>query len=496
MRKIYPALLMLALAALACALPFGAQPSEEAPPAPEATAPPGEPPGEPQPTAAVGLTDAPIPAGDLLQPANLVYRGAFRLPPGSERPLTFEYGGAAMTFNPAGDATGAGDGYPGSLFVMGHDRLPYGELPDGNRIAEVRIPAPVDGGRDALPTAEFVQPLTDALSGQFAGMEELPRAALLYLDLPLTGPRLHVAFGQHFQEDEINRGASHAWINPDLANPDFQGAWYLDGPSLYSVNGYMFEIPAEFAAAYTGGRPIASGRYRDGGWSGMGPQLYAYQPWDDSGAPVPAGQSLPVAPLLQYHSSFDGDDFSRALAGYSHADEWEGGAWLTTPDGRAAVIFAGTKAVGERTWYGWIDPADPTRPCIETELLGTLTLCRLAGGSPCPDSDLGGCEGHNDFRGWWSDRFEAQIIFYDPADLARVATGQLQPWEPQPYAALSLEDHLLHNPDGVEPDMLGTGDQRRYRIGEVAYDRTNGLIYVLEWFADGAQPVVHVWAVE
>jgi len=43
--------------------------------------------------------------------------------------------------------------------------------------------------------------------------------------------------------------------------------------------------------------------------------------------------------------------------------------------------------------------------------------------------------------------------------------------------------------------MLGQGDQRRYRIGEATFDRANGLLYVLELFADGAQPVVHVWRI-
>jgi hypothetical protein len=44
--------------------------------------------------------------------------------------------------------------------------------------------------------------------------------------------------------------------------------------------------------------------------------------------------------------------------------------------------------------------------------------------------------------------------------------------------------------------MLGSGPQRRYRLGDVAYDRENGLLYVLELFADGAKPAVHVWRVE
>ena len=43
---------------------------------------------------------------------------------------------------------------------------------------------------------------------------------------------------------------------------------------------------------------------------------------------------------------------------------------------------------------------------------------------------------------------------------------------------------------------VGWGDQRRYRIGAAAYDRENALLYVLELYADGAKPVVHVWRVE
>ena len=65
-----------------------------------------------------------------------------------------EYGGNAMTFRPGGDPAGGPDGFPGSLFVTGHDRMPYGEVPDGSRVAEISIPAPV-ASRDvsALPVA-------------------------------------------------------------------------------------------------------------------------------------------------------------------------------------------------------------------------------------------------------------------------------------------------------------------------------------------------------
>ncbi|MBU2611574.1 MAG: hypothetical protein KJ606_11630, partial [Chloroflexi bacterium] len=110
--------------------------------------------------------------------------------------------------------------------------------------------------------------------------------------------------------------------------------------------------------------------------------------------------------------------------------------------------------------------------------------------------DFTECPTHNDYRGWWSAHFDTQFILYDPADLARVAAGELASWEPQPYAVLDIDEHLFFNPSGVESDLLGAGVQRRYRIGDVAYDRQNGLLYVLELFADEAAPVVHVWQVK
>ena len=66
-------------------------------------------------------------------------------------------------------------------------------------------------------------------------------------------------------------------------------------------------------------------------------------------------------------------------------------------------------------------------------------------------------------RGWWSSRWDAQMIFYDPDDFADVANGSIDPSAPQPYASLDIDAHLL---------------------------------YVYEFMADGAKPVIHVWAVQ
>lgn len=430
-----------------------------------------------------------------LQPADFQYLGAFRLPDAGERPKTFGWGGNAMTFRPAGGRKAQTGELPGSLFIMGHDRMAYGELPDGNQVAEISIPRPVAArSPEALPQARFLQRFRDVASGQFKGLDELPRTGMTYLDTPASGPRLHLAWGQHLQPETSI--ATHAHVSADLARPDFTGTWFIGQQSDYSVNGYMFEIPQDWAKRHAGGRLIATGRYRDGGWSGMGPSLFAYKPWSgETGTAAPPGTRLAETTLLHYESSRNTNHIERAMKGYQHADEWEGGAWVTTASGKSAVVFAGTKSLGEKYWYGFVNPAGPDKPCVAGDFVGTFPVCRLADGRPCPPQDLKECKGHNGYRGWWSTRFAAQLIFYDPADLARVAAGKIKPFEPQPYASLTIDDRLLLNPANIEPDTLGRGPQRRYRLGAAAFDRGNGVFYVLELFADGDKPAVHAWKV-
>ena len=438
----------------------------------------------------------PPPAGRVA-PSDFAYLGAFRLPGGDDRPETFHYGGNAMTFRPDGDPGGEADGFPGSLFVMGHDRLAYGELPDGSQVAEVSIPAPVVAeSAEGLSRGELLQGFGEVAGELFEGLDEIPRVGMEYLSHPAVGAKIHLAWGAHFQEDVAQRLPSHAWFDPDLSAPAPQGSWFIGEQSLYSVNGYLFEIPASWADAHVGGRMLGTGRYRDGGWSGRGPSLFAYVPWtDDAGTPAPAGTRLEERVLLRYESSLETDDVvERSMVGYQHADEWEGGAFLTTRSGKSAVLFAGTKGTGSRFWYGWVHP-DGDLPCVEVELVDQFTTCYNADGSPCPESDLGGCEDPVTYRGWWSASFAARFALYDPGELARVAAGELAAWEPQPYANVDVDDYFLLPSVEGEAMLLGRGAQRRYRTGAVAFDRANGLLYVLELFADAAKPVVHVFRV-
>ena len=57
----------------------------------------------------------------LIQPNDLVYMGAFRLPDWPDGEIGWAWSGAAMAYYPDGDPNGPADGYPGSIFGTGHD---------------------------------------------------------------------------------------------------------------------------------------------------------------------------------------------------------------------------------------------------------------------------------------------------------------------------------------------------------------------------------------
>lgn len=87
------------------------------------------------------------------------------------------------------------------------------------------------------------------------------------------------------------------------------------------------------------------------------------------------------------------------------------------------------------------------------------------------------------------------VILYRVSDLEKVANGTLQSWQPQPYAVIDIDPFLYLDPPAWDAFELGWGDQRRNRIGAVAFDRKNGFLYILELSGDGARPVIHVWKV-
>jgi hypothetical protein len=407
--------------------------------------------------AAVSAAPPPgYPGDSLVRPSDFIYLGAFRLPddPG------WEYSGYGMTYRSDGDLEGAEDGFPGSLFVIGHDQEQL--------VAEVTIPAPGDPaeGVDGLPRAEFLQGFADITGGMF-GPFEIARGDIEYVQG--GSGALFFCRGQHFQSEPA---PVLGLCRPDLDDPHPMGPWMAGEVTPYATSDYLFAIPDEWSGEHLPGACLACGRFRDGTWGGLGPAIVALVP-SEMDLPPPGGE-FEAYPLVMYGEPTEGTtelqtDPSMAMELFGEADEWSGGAWITASSG-SAVILAGTKALG-RCWYGYSNgveyptSGDPSEPIPELP--------------PWPWND----------RGWWSVDTAAGILFYDPADLAAVLDGEIETWDPQPYAFMAI-DSLLADPG------MDLGRSKRYSLGACAFDREDGILYVVERMADGDRSIIHAFRIE
>lgn len=125
-----------------------------------------------------------------------------------------------------------------------------------------------------------------------------------------------------------------------------------------------------------------------------------------------------------------------------------------------------------REWYGFANGVVWEHDCAESQP------------STCPEVP----DWPYDDRGFWAEEFRAVLIFFDPGDLIAVARGEIDSWAPKPYGVLELDEVLL------APD-LDLENYKRDLVGAMAFDRANGLIYLVERLADEYRSVIHVWKI-
>ncbi len=253
----------------------------------------------------------------------------------------------------------------------------------------------------------------------------------------------------------------------DLSVSGVHGAWYLgsgdEPPTDAGAGDWLFSLPADWASVNVSGRFLVSGRSRDGGLSGLGPTLYAFA--GVGNAPPGPGSVLQATTLLQYGpvEASDNVHFPNSIDGYNHADEWRAAMWVSA-GGSGAVALMGNKALGTN-WYGYAGER--------------MRHDWVIADVPYPDF----WETDPDGKGWRSHNRKPMIVFYNPDDLAAVAAGTLQPWEPQPYAALRLAEDLFFGAN--------------HEIFSATFDSENHILYAVEFIREAeGRLVVHAWRVD
>ena len=368
----------------------------------------------------------------LIQFADLLYLGAFRLPDQFVNGDGFTIGGRPVAYNPGRN----------SLFIGSRN----------GRLAEVNIPTPVNSSNiNALPFASFVQGFYDPTEGN---LWQVAADGASIDGILVHGDRLYGSASIYYDANNTQR-VSHYSRSTDLSTPSFVGMAAVWQPDMTGfVSGFMANVPAEWQQKL--GAPAVTGQcclpivWR----TSWGPSAFGWNPQQLTG-----GNLVPATPLLYYPGA------------HPTLGHWDGSGAVYggTTEINGVAIIAGTRTA---LYFG----RNGTGPFC----YGNGTSDQSLAGTIGPDNELYCYDPSSTAKGQHAYPYQYQIWAYDLNDLAAVKAGTKQPWEVEPY--------------GVWPFALPTPEPM-VRIGGIGYDSSRQVIYVSQLLADqdgyGYRPMIH-----
>jgi hypothetical protein len=379
--------------------------------------------------------------------------GGIRLPQDLEGHLT--YASSGLAYYPGGNpGHDPASEWPGSLYLL---------TILCERICQITIPIPIESTDiSTLPRAETLTAPVDLWPRVYSGNWWPDGGGAASGGITYhpggngVGGYLYYGICDFYGTDESAPG--HGVF--DLALTQGLGAWHVGGVPPANVSPaltarILFPISQAWADAHCGGRSLMVGNtYVSGlGVPSHGPSLYAIAPWEGGTLP-PNGGSCTAVELLRYSS---GAAPENRVINWT-MDMWgDGGAWLEI-GGRSAVAISFSRSVGE-SWYG--------------DALGVFHST-----DDIPEPAFGD-------RGVGMTDRKTGLMLYNPADLAAVAAGTMERWEPQPYCVFDF-DRFSIKPGG------GNGI-----AGAITYDAQNRRLFFIEHNGDPDYPdgysMLHVW---
>ena len=386
------------------------------------------------PTAGIAAVPG-VPNQQLLQPSQLMYQGAFRLPPGPTG-SSFADAGSAIAFNAAGQSLFVGS--PASYQMVGEFSVPA-----------IRVSTVLTD----LATAGVIQPFADPTDGALPsvndnGTTNKVGGALVY------GNQLLVTSFSLF--NNVNSHVSSQFIsslNLSLSG-DVEGPLAVSSATPGYLDGYFTSVPLAWQAALGG--PVLNGNCCDSpaNISVHGPSMFSLDL-----ATIDSVDRTPTTPLMYYPQTSPTPNGSSGQTLFDAATEIKG---LVFPEGTRTVLFFGRR--GEGTPCDGLGTADPN-------LAGTAAP---QGGLYCYDPLTSARRTH-------AYPYVYYVWAYDAADLAAVKSGAKKPWEVSAYQTWRLDLPFR----GVSAELQG-----------VTYDRQTGRIFVSQAHGDGSRPIVYVLSVQ
>ncbi|MEZ5659054.1 MAG: hypothetical protein R3E83_11150 [Burkholderiaceae bacterium] len=363
----------------------------------------------------------------LLQPADIAYLGAFRVPVvGDGDTDGLRFGGQALAY----------DAQRNSLFMLGH--------PWTQKTAEISVPEPVrSADYDELPRATLLQGPVDATAGRL-GQISNPAAggyARIAGHLSVGDHLLIGAF--HYYDATGSQVASHFSRPRDLLAPadTVRGPLALDSsaPPRW-LGGYMAEVPATWRPIFGGSALTGIAGIPIAGNASNGPTAAVFDP--DSlidPAKEPAARLLLGYPL---DHPLDALEVQNTVWNFS--SELGGLAFVA---GTRSVLFIGRHGIGPYCYGNGTECNDPAKA----------------------------------YQGTHGYPYRYMIWAYDAADLAAVARGGQTPHTPRPYGvwplALTFERDDEHLIGGVAYDPARQRIYVSQQYGDA--DNAHPIVHVL-----------------
>lgn len=356
----------------------------------------------------------------LIQPENLVYQGAFRMPLGPSYANSFAWGGTALAFFPAHN----------SLLAVGHDWY--------QRVAEFTIPRLTKDSGDisTYARASFLQPFADVFDGRLA---QVSSTTTKVGGLLVSGDAL-IASAYVYYDANGSQAVSHIRSSLNLADAnDAVGPYKVGAMPTGFVSGPMVPIPAEWQAALGGAAltgncciPIISR-------TSLGPSVSVFDPSDVGVlSPVPATEVLGY-PIQ--HPTLGTCESSQQLFNCV-----SGAKGMVFPDGTRSILFFGRRGIG--------------------------TYCYGVGGA------TGACvDPANTSKGPHAYPYVYYVWAYDALDLVAVKQGRKQPWQIYPYRSWTF-DLPFENLDRAIMGAAYDPATRRIYLSQARGDVDSPLIHV------------------